>query len=261
MITTLLLDLDDTLIFEADAVTAALRSTARQAESTHGVNPDSLVTAVRRHAQAIWTAAPTAAYCDAIGISSWEGLSGDFTGEDSNLKALQRWAPEYRNQVWSRALQDHGVRSEVLAKELAIAHVQGQPDHWKRFPEAERALTQLQASYTLAMITNGAPAIQRGKIAATNLDSYFRQIVVSGEVGVGKPSSDIFKISLQRLDAAPDESVMVGNSLTRDVVGAQGAGIRAVWMNRTGDDPATARPDAQISRLDQLSTVITANQW
>ena len=46
---------------------------------------------------------------------------------------------------------------------------------------------------------------------------------------------------------------MVGDSLTRDILGAQRAGLKGVWLNRSGSDPASqVKPDVQIANLIQL---------
>ena len=107
MITAILLDLDDTLILEEDAVAAALLSTVERFAASHEVEPTRLVASIRRRATELWTRAPAAEYCHSIGISWWEGISGDLGGDDPNLKALREWVPAYRTQAWSLALADH----------------------------------------------------------------------------------------------------------------------------------------------------------
>ena len=87
---------------------------------------------------------------------------------------------------------------------------------------------------------------------------YFDQILVSGDVGFGKPDRRIFEIILARLNARPDTSLMIGNSLTKDVQGAQSTGMRAVWINRSGKSrDGSVIPDWEISGLDELQSILS----
>jgi len=258
VIATVLLDLDDTLLPEQSAVDAALAATSERLRDRYGLDPQWLTRSVRTHARELWLSYDTVEYCQEVGIASWEGLAGDFSGDDSTLCALLKLAPSYRTDVWSTALADQGVSRPRLASELASAHVDEQPRHHVPFPETRAALEELSASYRLAILTNGAPAVQRGKISAAGLGSYFEDVFVSGDVGVGKPDAESYRVALRRLDVSADRLVMVGNSLANDVAGPQRAGLRAVWMNRTGASSGEVRPDGKIARLDELRSVIEA---
>ena len=218
-----------------------------------GLTPEALHQAVRYHAGQLWRASPTITYCRAIGISSWEGLWARFLGSDPNLKRLHAWASTYRRETWFRALADHGVSDVSFAEQLSgIFLVERRARHILFF-DAEESLTNLREIYQLALVTNGAPDLQREKIQDANLTRFFDTILISGEVGSGKPDCRIFELALDALDALPSETVMVGDSLTRDVLGAQRAGLRGIWLNRYGnkaDNQVT--PDAQIASLRQL---------
>lgn len=109
----------------------------------------------------------------------------------------------------------------------------------------------------MALLTNGAPDLQREKIQGANLARFFDTILISGEVGVGKPDCRIFRLALDALAASPSETVMVGDSLTRDILGAQQAGLKGVWLNRLGNDAADqVTPDVQITTLSQLHEIL-----
>ena len=73
------------------------------------------------------------------------------------------------------------------------------------------------------MPVNPAPAspVWRAKLAATDLEEHFDTVVVSGEVGVGKPDEKVFRIVLDELEVQADRAVMVGDSLSSDIAGAR----------------------------------------
>ena len=249
----ILFDLDDTLVMEGAAADAAFLATCKRAHEKHGIDPETLHQAVRHHAQQLWRASATIIYCRAIGISSWEGLWARFLGNDPNLKSLRTWAPTYRREAWFRALADHGVSDVSFADQLSTAFMSERRARHVLFSDVEDTLTNLRKTYQLALVTNGAPDLQREKIQGVGLRQYFDEILISGEVGIGKPDSRIFRLVLGAIDALPSETVMVGDSLSRDILGAQRTGLKGIWLNRSGnkaDNQVT--PDAQIASLRQL---------
>ncbi|HEX5502742.1 MAG TPA: HAD family hydrolase [Thermomicrobiales bacterium] len=249
-----LFDLDDTLVADAAATEAAFLAACAPARARHGLDPATLTAAVRRHARRLWQAAPTSGYCRAIGISSTEGLRAGFAGDDPHLAALRAWAPTYRDEAWSAALAGCGVRDAALAEELATAFIAERgARHWV-FEDVAPALGALGRTHRLALVTNGAPDLQRAKFAGAGLAQFFDAVVVSGEIGAGKPDARPFAVALAALRADPARAVMVGDSPDRDLAGARNAGIAGIWIDRRGsaavaDSPI---PEPRIGDLHQL---------
>lgn len=253
-ITVLLFDLDDTLVVDEAAVDAALRATCMQAHERYDLDPHALAQSVRRHARQLWRAAPTLTYCRGIGISSAEGLWARFQGDDPHLQSLRAWAPTYRREAWADALEDFGIYDLRLAEQLTEsfpAHRRAR--HWA-FPEATTALQELREHYRLALVTNGAPDLQREKLHGAGLVPYFATVIVSGEVGVSKPDSRIFARALADLAVSSSEVAMVGNDLIRDIAGAHAAGLRGIWVNRLHAERANRDiiPDAEVASLIEV---------
>jgi putative hydrolase of the HAD superfamily len=253
----LVFDLDDTLVVEEASAEAAFLATCERARARYGIEPHRLHAAVRETCRRLWHAAPVRPYCVDVGISSWEALWARFEGRDENLRVLRAWAPAYRRDSWQAALQNLGVRDPDFALELAEAF----PVHRRRlhivYEDVRPALEHLRPSLRLGLLTNGAPDLQREKIAGTGVAAYFDEIVVSGEVGFGKPDRRIYEIMLSRLGAAPHEALMVGNSLHSDVQGAQAVGMKAVWVNRSGSPNDTAiTPDFEVAGLEELTDIL-----
>jgi putative hydrolase of the HAD superfamily len=194
-----------------------------------------------------------------MGISSWEGLSGDLGGDGEELAAVRQWMADsrFRPTAWRGALAELGHDDEPLASHLAehLLEVRGQ--FHELFPETRHVLDSLRGRRRLGLLTNGAPRIQRGKIAALDLDRYFEATVISAEVGFGKPDGRVFALTLERLGVPAADAVMVGDSLDRDITGAASAGLRSVWVNRRGEALAgDARPDAVITNLAELPNLL-----
>ncbi len=256
-ITHVLFDLDDTLIAEESSAEAAFLATCQHVRERYGVDPHALHRAVRDRAREAWFAAPTIAYCQAVGIASWEGLWARFPGDDPSLKALRRWAPAYRLGAWSRAFADFGVCDEAFAERLASIFRAERRARHVVFPDVEETLAALRGPWRLVILTNGTPGLQREKIAGSGLAHYFDSITVAGEVGVGKPDARAFAAALEAAGATSGGTVMVGDSLRRDVHGAQQAGLRAFWLNRAGRErELDVMPDAEMTSLRELPALL-----
>src|SRR5438128_1421838 len=192
----ILFDLDDTLVVDEAAVEAALLATCVEVQNRYGLDPLSLALTVRHCARELWRAAPTLAYCRAIGISSAEGLWARFLGDDPQLLTLHAWAPTYRRDAWAHALAAYGIRDTHLAEQLAETFpAERRARHWA-FPEVAPVLRELQSRYRLAVVTNGTPDLQREKLDGVGLVPHFTIVTVSGEAGIGKPDPRIFAHTL-----------------------------------------------------------------
>jgi HAD superfamily hydrolase (TIGR01450 family) len=69
---------------------------------------------------------------------------------------------------------------------------------------------------------------------------------------LGKPRPYLFREALARLGVSPGEAVMIGDSLLADVQGAQGVGLRTVWLAPPGAQPDLVRPDLTIHHFGEL---------
>jgi phosphoserine phosphatase len=252
-----LIDLDDTLVVEEPAAKAAFLATARAAGERHPVDAPRLAVDARMRARELWRAAPMWPFCRRIGISSWEGLWCRYEGDGEELRALRAWAPDFRREAWRRALADQGVDDDALAAELGERFGTERRGLCENFPDSSATLDALRDDYALALVTNGASCLQREKLAASGLADRFDAIVVSGDLGAGKPDPAIFAHALRAVGAEPGDGVMVGDNLEKDVDGALAAGLRAVWVNRDGKERPAGRPDLrEIAGLDELPAVL-----
>ena len=253
----LIFDLDDTLVVEQAAAEAAFLQTCQLARLRHGIDPAGLHATLRQTARRLWHRSPARAYAVAIGISSWEALWARFEGPDEPLRTLRAWAPVYRRDSWHQALRKHGIDDLDFASELAdVFGVERRKRHVV-YDDVLPALKHVETSYRLGLLTNGASDLQREKIAGAGIGHYFDEIVISGDIGVGKPNPRIFQTMLSRLAVTAGEAMMIGNSLTSDIEGAHGVGMKTVWINREGNrQDGAVMPDHELAGLGALRHVL-----
>ncbi len=99
------------------------------------------------------------------------------------------------------------------------------------YPKTYEVLEALKGKYILGVITNGFSHVQREKIITVKIESYFEDILVSGDVDYSKPDPRIFALSCRRLGVEPEEAVYVEDHYRNDITGALGAGITPIWIN------------------------------
>ena len=86
----------------------------------------------------------------------------------------------------------------------------------------------------LGIITNGPSEHQWSKVEALGVERWINKdnIVVSGDYDINKPDVRIFEIMQEKLQLPNDSLYYVGDSLENDIVGANNAGWKAIWINR-----------------------------
>ncbi len=254
-----LFDLDDTLLWDEKSVSEAFRATCAAAAEQADIDPELLEAAVRREARALYEGFDTFPFTKMIGINPFEALWAHFSeGEDDNFKRLRELAPYYRREAWTRGLKALGVDNPKLGEELGERFPVERRQRPIIYEETFAVLERLKRQYRLLLLTNGAPDLQKEKIAGVpQLASYFDHIVISGSFGEGKPAASIFKHAMELLGIEAEEGIMVGDKLTTDIIGALGVGMKAVWMNRHGVERSDdIVPDYEIRNLKDIYHIL-----
>lgn len=257
--TTILFDLDDTLVPEMAPEEESFRAACALAAGRFGADAGALHQAIERHAEEQWAGFEPCRYGDLIGMAWWEALWATFEGPGEELAALRAWAPSYRQQTWTRALADVGVHDAAFAAEISDVYQRERSQRHRPYEDAAGVLEDLKRDCRLGILTNGAPDVQRTKLAGSGLAPYFDALLVTGDIGIGKPDPKPFEVILDRLDASAETSVMVGNSLTSDVLGARNAGVRSIWLDLDGSwarPELGITPDVEIRTLGEIRRVL-----
>lgn len=239
-IAAVLLDLDETILLDDPATDIAFAATAAYANQVAGIDPERLVRAIQSSAEVLWNEGPYPDWCHDIGTSELEGLRSRFEGDDPRWQEMREWGPGFRRRSWQRALRACGVEDGDLVRDLDARFEHERATTNPFIPGAEQALDELAERSRLAIVTNGIPDVQRDKLIRTGLMERFDAVVISGELGYGKPDPRMYQETLRQLGLTAHECIMVGDNLRRDVAGAQNVGIRGVWISigRQSPDPS-----------------------
>ena len=177
-----------------------------------------------------------------INRSCWERLErGEMTRAEVLVRRYEMLFAEY-------GLSCDAVLTQAKYEEyLSIGH------HF--MDGAERLLEGLVAKgYRLFLASNGTARVQHGRIASAGIAPIFEKMFISQEVGFDKPSLAFFERAFAQIpDFSREMSVIVGDSLTSDILGGKNAGIETIWFNpRALPIKDGILPDYTIAHLDEL---------
>ncbi|HAN77252.1 MAG TPA: noncanonical pyrimidine nucleotidase, YjjG family [Bacteroidales bacterium] len=118
-----------------------------------------------------------------------------------------------------------------IAEQISTEYIIVSPTKKVLFPNTHESLSFLSKNYKLHIITNGFNEVQYTKLENAELSQYFTEIITSEQVGKLKPNSEIFEFALQKADATPSESIMIGDDLEVDIAGADRIGMDTIFFN------------------------------
>ncbi|MFB5198425.1 HAD family hydrolase [Neobacillus sp. KR4-4] len=253
MVKAIFFDLDDTLLWDQKSVKEAFVATCKVAEERYGLNVDQLEEAVREAARSIYAGYEFYSFTQMIGINPFEGLWGNFLDDQDDFRKMKEMVPSYRKDAWTAGLKALGVEDADFGLELAERFPQERRKLPFVYEESFKILDRLKGNYQLLLLTNGSPDLQKTKLEITpELVPYFDHIVISGDFGRGKPDPAIFEHALELLSVDKDEVIMVGDNLMTDILGANRAGIKTVWINRYDKARNEVIPTFEIKHLEEL---------
>ncbi len=121
-------------------------------------------------------------------------------------------------------------------------------------PGTIEILEYLHPNYRLHIITNGFQEIQQKKMRNSNILDFFDEIIDSEMAGVKKPNPFIFELALKKAQTEPEKSLMIGDNLEADIIGAQAVGLHALHLNAHNEKPHDFCP--MITDLDEIKTYL-----
>jgi putative hydrolase of the HAD superfamily len=121
--------------------------------------------------------------------------------------------------------------TDALIHDLADQYMTVLTTYNYLFPGAVEILEYLKPHYKLHIITNGFSEVQGLKMKNANIEHYFDVVIDSEIAGVKKPHPQIFEMALKMAKVVPHKSLMIGDSLEADILGAKAAGYEVMHFN------------------------------
>lgn len=120
-------------------------------------------------------------------------------------------------------------------------------------------MKRLKGKVAQYIVTNGTAAVQTTKLKLTGIEDVADGVFISEFVGVEKPSRQFFEYVKQKTGYTEDTTVIIGDSLTSDMLGGENAGIRNWWYNPFGaKNTKGVQIERELTDLQQVEALIKA---
>ena len=196
---------------------------------------------------------------------SWLGehfprITETFSPEESYLlrqEVMQKdWDQSHDFRYLRKTVLEHMARTAGYSCDLvddAFEVFDRARNDVELFSDVLPALEALNEHFSLIAVTNGNADLER-----IGIRHLFHDVVTAADVGAAKPARPIFLEAVNRAGVAAEETLHVGDHPEIDIAGAQEAGLRTAWINRSGDGwpEHVAPPDAIVSTIAELLTVL-----
>ncbi len=133
-------------------------------------------------------------------------------------------------------------------------HLRALGENSPLLPGALELCQELAVSHKLYLLTNAVESVQRARFSRSAIAPCFQDIFISETIGYGKPSRAYFEYVFQAVPGLTRENcLLIGDSLSSDIQGANNAGIPCCWYNPKGlPRPAELRIDFEAKALAEV---------
>lgn len=123
--------------------------------------------------------------------------------------------------------------------------------------DAYELLKYLSEKYEIVIITNGLAEVQRARFEKSRLSKFFNHVIISDEVKCKKPDPRIFKIAMEKSSTnEKSEIMMIGDSLTSDILGGNNFGIETCHFNTQNQDYTDITPTYSVKKLLDIKGIL-----
>lgn len=122
-------------------------------------------------------------------------------------------------------------------------------------PYTYDVLDYLKSKYRLAILSNGTKESQIVKMENCDFNKYFEQMILSDDVGYRKPEAAIFQLAAEMMKVSLEDTIMIGDDLNADILGANNAQMDNIWLNVNNQPTENINPSYQIHSLSELKNL------
>jgi putative hydrolase of the HAD superfamily len=157
-------------------------------------------------------------------------------------------------RMW-RTMLDFKIADEPLAKEISGRFMELLPTQKVVFPYTFEILDYLtEKKYDLHLITNGFEKTQWSKLQHSGLGRYFTHVITSEGSNSLKPKKEIFDFAINKAGTTFAKSIMLGDNLDADIMGAMNAGMDTIFVNHI-NAVTEIKPTFTVTHLKELEGI------
>jgi len=153
-------------------------------------------------------------------------------------------------------LQEFGIDDKTLASTLSDEYTYRSPRKGILFPGAIETLDNLKDRFQLHIITNGFEEIQHVKLEFAGLTKYFENLITSEQAQSKKPAAGIFNYAMELAGASAEESLMIGDDMDVDIIGAREIGMDTILFDPFDLYVSREDPTPRVNNLPDILAFI-----
>ena len=157
---------------------------------------------------------------------------------------------------YSYPLEQVGVYDSELAARFCREALSRIPTKKCLIEGTVELLDYLHPKYNLYILSNGFKELQSHKMRTSGILHYFRDLILSDDIGVNKPRPELFLHAIERAGATVEESIMVGDMFETDIVGAANVGMPQIFFNRSGQQQLPFEPTYTVNSLNEIKNIL-----
>ncbi len=205
---------------------------------------------------------------ESLGISYTDELGNAFIQFDSQYwhdwesgkipipNDIEDWVTYVRSMRFYKFFSDTGIDYDT-AVSIYHLYTDAIENCIVPFDGARETLEKLKEKYKLVIATNGIKKLIFKKLEIIQVKDLFSIIVCAEEVGYNKPHKLFFEQLIKECPCNKNEILLVGDSLTSDVLGGMNNSIDTCWFNPNHDHlPKEYKPTYEIDTLYQLTEIL-----
>ena len=194
-------------------------------------------------------------------------------------KEVKQLYHQINDDLWKRYEKGEFSRERLTVRRFELFFeslgIQGDPKEWNDFylqtlsqcaallPGAEALCRRAAQKYTLALVTNGTPFVQRRRLELSPIGQFFGdRVFISEEMGCRKPEKIYFEKVLEALGVGNQRGkvLVIGDSLSSDIRGAFNAHLDSVWLHWPSAKAGAIQPTYEVENLAQLTEFLNAHR-
>ncbi len=162
---------------------------------------------------------------------------------------------EIRETRFKKIFLELGLTESQVPADFAEVYLLSCPQKTNIIPFAKDVLDYLQPKYELHIITNGFNDVQDTKLTSAKIKKYFKEVITSESIGYKKPQREIFEYALDVSNATVNTSIMIGDNLHTDIMGAKAVNMDQVFFN-PNDLSHQEKVTYEINCLSELPNIL-----
>lgn len=167
--------------------------------------------------------------------------------------------PELVVKRFEMLLERLNVVGKITPEEMNVEYFNNLKEQHDYKEGASEFIDRISEFYRIILVTNGTTQIQNSRLKASDLINRVEGVYISEQLGTRKPEKEYFEIvanSVENFDKS--NCVLVGDSLTSDILGGKNFGVNTVWFN-PNHKPENKEiiPDKTVYSFEELYTYLT----